>query len=89
MERRELVTGRASSPNSRKRKNFSESALFTLGLAFIIVYFAGLFFASGADVGASPDAVAVMARQEEGECGIWDVIEDGLRDVFDAEDTEK
>ncbi len=85
MERRELVTGRASSPTARKRKRFSESALFTLGLAFIIVYFAGLTLSAGEPEARGADgAVAVMAEQEDApeEKGIWDLLEDGLREAF-------
>ena len=84
MERREFVTGRAPSPSVQKRKNFSESALFTLGLAFLIVYFAGLTFFSGGAPKGEAAAVAVMAEQEETEAekGIWDVLEDGLRAAF-------
>ena len=84
MERREFVTGRAPSPSGQKRKSFSESALFTLGLAFLIVYFAGLTFFAGSAPKGEAAAVAVMAEQEETEAekGIWDVLEDGLRAAF-------
>ena len=84
MERRELVTGRQSSSPARKRGSFSESALFTLGLAFLIVYFAGLTFFAGSAPKGETDAVAVMAEQatEPEDKGIWDAIEDGLRAAF-------
>ncbi len=48
-----------------RQRGFSESFLFTLGLAFIIVYFTGVLFASrGAEVPAAddPGAVAVFAE---------------------------
>ena len=86
MERRELRTGRAERlpAAQKKKKSFSESAFFTLGLAFLIVYFAGLTFFSGGAPKGDADAVAVMAEQEETEAekGIWDAIEDGLRAAF-------
>ena len=91
MERRELKTGReerkSSAPEKKRRRSFSESVLFTLGLAFIIVYFAGLTYSAGGAGEKYPaDAVAVMAEQKETEeKGLWDIIEDGLSEVFGAE----
>ena len=91
MELKELKTGRAgrepSAQEKKRRRSFSESVLFTLGLAFIIVYFAGLMYsAGGADETYMPDSVAVMAEQKEDaadeEKGIWDILEDGLSKVF-------
>ena len=86
MERREFRTGRAERlpAAQKKKKSFSESALFTLGLAFTIVYFTGLAFFSGTAPKGEDGAVAVMAEQETGpeEKGVWDALEDALRAAF-------
>ena len=86
MERRELRTGRAERLPAvqKKKKSFSESAFFAVGLVFLIVYISGLIFASGKGTAKREmtDSVAVMAEQETEEKGIWERLEDGLRAAF-------
>ena len=91
----------AIAKKGRGIRSFSESALFTLGLAFVILYIAGLLISSGTPVTAPEriDAVAVMSvvDDEEGGAsekptekrGIWDILEDCLRDVLGEGTGEK
>ncbi len=79
----------------KKTKTFSEPVLFTFGIVFVILYFAGLLLSSGAPQApyGPEDTVAVMAVEDEegkeisekGGKGIWDMLEDCLRDVLGAE----
>lgn len=71
------------------RKTFSESFLFTLGLAFVIVYIVGLL----SSVKATPieyddnEVVAVFAESdapdnEEEPAGFWDMLDRAMEKAF-------
>ena len=74
-----------------RARAFSESVLFVFGLVFVIVYFTGLLYSAGNDGQIYGDgSVAVMAsaddgipdREENEGRGVWDLLEDCLRDVL-------
>ncbi len=73
-----------------RRRPFPESALFTLGLAFVVVYFAGLLATSGTSLKYEDSgAVAVMAETDDAEArdaDLWDLLDECLRDVFTKEE---
>ncbi len=84
-----IVFGRKAAKQGEKgaagKRRFSESALFTLGLVFVIVYFAGLLWSSGSkDNTAETGAVAVFADKSEApkEDGIWDRLDRCFEYVF-------
>ena len=86
---------RAEIPARRKINRVAESFAFTLGLVFVIVYFAGLFVTCGdfSDDGSSQDALPVFAEvaadseRSERRGGLWDALDDCLREVFGGRET--
>jgi|GEM_PF-2079530 len=72
-----------------KKKEFSESFFFTLGLAFIIVYIVGLLVSvkdEAIDYREEAEAVAVFAendaRRNTDEKGFWGLFDEALEQVF-------
>ena len=91
---RVLAVGRRSACGKKaagRNRRFSESFLFTLGLVFVIVYFAGLLWSSGIKETSDREAVAVFAQSggsPEKTDGIWDKLENCFEHVFVKGDGE-
>ena len=80
-----LHVGRAKRNAPRK---FPESFLFTLGVAFSVVYVVGLLVTSGGDAPVyTEDAVPVFAEQREEVSPrrtVWTALDDCLRDALEG-----
>lgn len=68
------------------KRSFTESAIFTLGLAFIIVYIVGMISSGSRGVidYESREVVAVFASEEEPkESGnVWDLLDECFEKAF-------
>lgn len=85
-ERKEAKPGQ-----ERKRRKFTESFAFTAGLAFFVVYVAGMIATSGGEkikYDGTADAVAVFAPSDgndtssDSEEGFWELLDDCLERAF-------
>ena len=99
-DRRGIITGREKrvmKPERKRKRRFTESFVFTAGLAFVVIYIVGMLATSGGErikYDDTGDAVAVFAPTEERDSdesdrGFWDLLDDCLERAFSKGDGEK
>ncbi len=71
-------------PKPKARRPFPESFLFTLGVAFTVVYVVGLLVTSGGErTHYTGDAVPVFSEvNDEPSRTVWTALDDCLRDAL-------
>lgn len=97
--RRGIITGRekrVKKPERKRKRRFTESFVFTAGLAFVVIYVVGMIATSGGEkIEYRDDAVAIFAPTDErsddadSDRGFWDLLDDCLERAFSKGDGEE